>query len=488
MPGSGSIFSFSAADITAARDLTLSGIVAGNNVTLTAGNLLTFGGANLDPMIMNLTATGNSIRLTSDLALASTVATLNSTNGLDATGFDISGSRMTLNISGGTVSAVTLAIDTLTASNTTVNAQLTTNTLNANGGTVTIANPGGFTNTGTVNANAGTLNFSTRFTQTGGTFQVAGANVQAATPMDFQAGTLTGFGSITADIVSNALIRPGLGGNGLIVNGSLSLLANSQLSFQLGGLTQGSQYGFISVNGAVTLGGNLVLSFANGFQNSVNGSTTLTLMTTSLPFSGSFANVASGGRLETSDNFGSFLVTYSGGTLVLSGFAAGRPAPRMLLGASANPTNASPGAPSPGGGLTSTGRSGPGRIGSNGRIAAQTPTQPSCLRDPRSSGIGVPMQNSGQLRALVIAATVQPGGRKAIVSREAAMRARAQETSENKRAADSRRTIDSRRIASGGAGENRGTKDRVLDAPRTAANGPAGNVSPGADTPRTFNR
>ncbi len=97
------------------------------------------------------------------------------------------------------------------------------------------------------------------------------------------------------------------------------MLSGSQLTFQLGGLTQGSQYGFISVNGAVTLGGNLVLSFANGFQNSVTGANTFTLMTTTGTLTGAFANVVSGGTLVVG-TFGTFVVTYGGGTLTLSGF------------------------------------------------------------------------------------------------------------------------------------------------------------------------
>ena len=107
------------------------------------------------------------------------------------------------------------------------------------------------------------------------------------------------------------------------VTGNVSLLSASQLSFQLGGLTQGSQYGFINVNGTVSLGGQLVLSFVNGFQNAVSGSNSFTLMNSSSAFIGSFTNIASGDRLNTSDGAGSFLVTYNGTNLVLSNFLPG---------------------------------------------------------------------------------------------------------------------------------------------------------------------
>ncbi len=136
-----------------------------------------------------------------------------------------------------------------------------------------------------------------------------------------QGGQLIGVGSIVASIVNNAMIRPALGAGGLAITGNLSLLSGSNLSFQLGGLAQGGQYGFIGVNGSVTLGGNLVLAFANGFENSVTGANTFTLLTASSPFSGSFANVVSGTRLLTSDGLGSFLVTYAGSSIILSNFS-----------------------------------------------------------------------------------------------------------------------------------------------------------------------
>ena len=66
-----------------------------------------------------------------------------------------------------------------------------------------------------------------------------------------------------------------------------------------------------------------MLSFVNGFQNSVNSSETFTLLASNFNFSGVFSNVASGSRLSTSDGSGSFIVTYSGGNLVLSNFLGG---------------------------------------------------------------------------------------------------------------------------------------------------------------------
>ncbi len=195
---------------------------------------------------------------------------------------------------------------------------------------------GNVTSSGIVDVGNGTLTGTGNYTQTAGTFQVAGGTVQSNNALVFQGGLLSGFGTITANITNSAMIRPDLGGSGFAITGNILLLSGSQLSFQLGGLTQGSQYGFISVNGSVTLGGNLVLSFANGFQNSVTGSNTFTLLTTSGAFSGVFANIASGVRLNTSDGFGSFLVTYGGGTLTLSGYISNGVQPGTWIGTTGN--------------------------------------------------------------------------------------------------------------------------------------------------------
>ncbi len=193
-------------------------------------------------------------------------------------------------------------------------------TLNANGGPVTIGGTAGFTNTGAVNVNAGTLVFATPYTQTSGTLSLLGGSVQSLIPLNLQGGMVVGAGNIFADVLNGGIIQPSLGGSGLSITGNVSLLSGSQLVFHLGGLTQGSQYGFLNVNGSLILGGNLVVSFANGFQNSVANGNTFTLISTSGGLTGAFANIVSGGRLNTSDGFGSFLVTYAGGTLLLTNF------------------------------------------------------------------------------------------------------------------------------------------------------------------------
>ncbi len=157
---------------------------------------------------------------------------------------------------------------------------------------------------GTVDVGTGALTATGNYTQTNGSFLLAGGSVQSNNALNFQGGLIDARGTINAAIMNNAMLRPALGGSGLAVTGNVSLLSASQLVFQLGGLAQGSQYGFLNVNGSVALGGQLVLTFVNGFQNSVSGTDTFTLMTSGSAFSGSFVNIASGNRLATSDGCG----------------------------------------------------------------------------------------------------------------------------------------------------------------------------------------
>ena len=160
------------------------------------------------------------------------------------------------------------------------------------------------------------------YTQSAGTFRLAGGTVTSTPVMDFEGGLVDAWGTINAAIRNNANLQPALGGTGLTVNGKVALLASSQLTFQLGGLTQGSEYGRLNINGSLALGGQLVLIFANGFQNSVTNDDVFNVLNASEPstLTGRFTNVASGGRLDTSDGFGSLQVDYDATKVVLSNF------------------------------------------------------------------------------------------------------------------------------------------------------------------------
>jgi hypothetical protein len=65
---------------------------------------------------------------------------------------------------------------------------------------------------------------------------------------------------------------------------------------------------FVNVNGVATLGGELHLSFLNGFVP--NSSETFGILRGTGGVTGAFSNVADGQRLATSDGVGSFIVRY----------------------------------------------------------------------------------------------------------------------------------------------------------------------------------
>jgi hypothetical protein len=192
-------------------------------------------------------------------------------------------------------------------------------TIKASGGTLQF--DGTVTSSGTVDVGADTLLVTGSYTQNAGTFRLAGGSVTSTSVMDFEGGLVDAWGTINATITNGANLQPALGGTGLTVNGRLVLLASSQLTFQLGGLTQGSEYGRLNVNGTLALGGQLVLIFANGFENSVSNTDRFAVLNSlSVGLGGRFTNVAPGDRLDTSDGFGSFQVDYDATRVVLSNF------------------------------------------------------------------------------------------------------------------------------------------------------------------------
>ena len=216
-----------------------------------------------------------------------------------------------------------------------------------NAGTISAATGGSIQLTGALTS-SGTVDIGNYFlaisgsglyTQTDGTFKLAGGTVTSSSALNFAGGLVDAQGTISAAITNSANLQPALGGNGLIVNGAVSLLSASKLTFQLGGLTQGSQYGFLNVNGTVSLGGQLVLSFVNGFVAAQGNS--FTVLASTGPLSGRFANVASGTRLDTSDGSGSFVVSYAGNSIILSDFLAnGSATAATWTGANGNWSNA----------------------------------------------------------------------------------------------------------------------------------------------------
>jgi hypothetical protein len=107
-----------------------------------------------------------------------------------------------------------------------------------------------------------------------------------------------------------------LSGSGIVMGG-MYLTPQSHLAFQTGGTQQGLTYDSIAFAGINLGGGELDISFTNGFQNLITPDEQFIVAT---GVGGTLGNVADGGRLLTTDGYGSFQVNYDLGDLVLSDF------------------------------------------------------------------------------------------------------------------------------------------------------------------------
>ncbi len=217
-----------------------------------------------------------------------------------------------------------------------------------NGRTFTTA--GGFTNSGTLAIGSGstfTMAAVQPYNQTAGVTNLQGGALAAAAGINISSGSLVGSGTINGNLAVGGILSPGNSAGSISIAGNLNLGGASQSLFQLGGTGAGT-FDIVSASGTATLAGTLGLSFINGFQTSIKGSDTFTILTSGSPLSGAFSNIANGGRLATTDGFGKFRVVYSGNSLVLSDFNTVRWLPDAN-GDWATATNWSsgPGLPSP---------------------------------------------------------------------------------------------------------------------------------------------
>ena len=141
------------------------------------------------------------------------------------------------------------------------------------------------------------------------------------------AGELGGHGTVEQLSVQNATLAPGESAGLFSVRGNLSFQAGT-LAMELGGLARGSGHDALDIGGSLDLGESSVLrlSFIGGFL--AQPGQQFQLVDGDTDVFGSFANVADGARLRTTDGAGSFVVHYGAGQgLRLTDFQAAAPVP-----------------------------------------------------------------------------------------------------------------------------------------------------------------
>jgi T5SS/PEP-CTERM-associated repeat protein len=135
-------------------------------------------------------------------------------------------------------------------------------------------------------------------------------------------GFLTGNGTVIGGVTNSGALAPGTSAGLINIVGPLVLSNSSDLRFEVGGYTPGTQHDSLSVTGSVTLGGKLSVTLIDGFQSVMTNGASFTLLRATNNLAGAFTNVASGGTLITTDGYARFTVQYAGAnTVTLTGLA-----------------------------------------------------------------------------------------------------------------------------------------------------------------------
>ncbi|HOC54034.1 MAG TPA: Ig-like domain-containing protein [Verrucomicrobiota bacterium] len=191
-------------------------------------------------------------------------------------------------------------------------------------GTTTLSSVS-FNNTGTVDVTSGTAYFSGGLNQTDGQTRLAGGSLSGGT-FNFTGGVLLGTGVINAAVVNGAVVSPGSSLGMITVNGNYTQTASGMLQMELGGLTPGSGFDKMVVNGQATLAGTINVTLANGFTPSFSDAFPILTCSTR---SGSFATI----NLPALPNALALTAQYSPNTMtLLTGNNTGNNATNVLAG------------------------------------------------------------------------------------------------------------------------------------------------------------
>lgn len=139
--------------------------------------------------------------------------------------------------------------------------------------------------------------------------------LQVINGIEFRGAYLTGTGTTFADVglIQGSVLNPGHSPGQLTFDGDLTLDDTTTTEIQIGGLGAANEFDqIVQTNGTLTLGGRLLVSFLDDFENSISGDDSFEIITSDATLSGSFNNAADGARIATNDGKGTFVVTYAG--------------------------------------------------------------------------------------------------------------------------------------------------------------------------------
>lgn len=142
--------------------------------------------------------------------------------------------------------------------------------LKSSGGTTTLAPV--LQNSGTIEFLAGTLEAQGGFTQTAGFTQFKGGHLKTTTAL-LRGGKIGGIGTLTGNLQNDGgIVAPGFSPGTITINGNYTQSASGVLDMEIGGLSAGTQYDQMVVNGTAYLGGTLNIVQYNGFAPSAGTS------------------------------------------------------------------------------------------------------------------------------------------------------------------------------------------------------------------------
>ncbi|HYC60119.1 MAG TPA: hypothetical protein VEK79_11200 [Thermoanaerobaculia bacterium] len=121
-----------------------------------------------------------------------------------------------------------------------------------------------FTNTNLVDLTSGIVDFGGGFTQSAGLTKLNGGNMGGSS-VALNGGTLSGNGTITADVTNGATLSPGTSPGAITISGNYTQTNAGTLAIDLGGTTPATQYDQLNVTGTATLNGTLNVAFFGGY-------------------------------------------------------------------------------------------------------------------------------------------------------------------------------------------------------------------------------